>query len=1066
MVGTAVGQRSRPPFLGWRGVLCFLLALALSAESPRLRFRTLSPRDGLPQSIVTALLRDRDGFLWIGTRNGLCRYDGYQLVIHAARPEDPRTLSEDSITCLYEDRKGTLWVGTETGGVGCKRRGVPGFEVFRNDPARLDSLAHNTVTGIAEDAQGNLWFATAAGLDAFQPDTRTFHHVDTGRFQATWVCTDEQARVWVGLLGHGLARFDPKTGQITRLEVEEPTAHGAVLVQGEGLWFVTERNLWLLDPETGGIRRRLRLPGVPRGIAADSSGHLWIAMHSLGLLCVDRATGDMVAHRATVQGTEGLVSDHLNRLLVDPQGMLWVGTAVAGLSYANLQPPPFRALRPPRSRDPVYSIRAIHRLKDGQLLVGGYHGLDRYDPSTDLWTRLPLPRMDPPLYIYALQPADPDESQFWVGTEGGGLYGLDMRTGRFTALSLPGFQGSQVWGFHLSRDGTLWIGTNEGVHRHGPGAKEDRFYPYAAFPGASVAPGALGGVRVIREDAAGRIWLGVRPLGLLSLDPQTGHFASHAYVPHRDSQSATGSVMGMTLDRKGQLWLGTNSGGLVRFDPVTGMAETFTTQDGLPNNVVYAIQEDAKGRLWLSTNRGLSRFSPDHRVFRNFDESDGLSGMEFNGGAHFRNAATGEILFGGVDGLTAILPDAVRDHPSPPAVFITDIKLFNRSIKPGPDAPLQVPIEEAEEVVLKPGHSVITLSFAAVHFSAPERNLCSYRLDGFDRDWTLADAQHRYVTYTNLSPGTYVFRLKACNGDGVWTRADRTLRIVVVPPLWRTLWFRILASGALMGIVGLLVAWRLLLLRRRNRMLERLVGIRTREIQEVSDRLYQLNEEKNRVIGVAAHDLRNPLSGILLTGELLREDAPEALLPDVENILRTGRRMQEIIQGLLDLHAIERNVAEVPTLEGVLPAALLQEVRIAHASKAQSKDLVIHVEAAPGVEVLADPRHLVRVLDNLLSNAVKYSPRGRNIWVRFGPEGGGGRFEVQDEGPGLTPEDHQRVFGTYARLSATPTGGEPSVGLGLSIVKKLVESMGGRIGVESEPGKGATFWFWLPQASP
>jgi signal transduction histidine kinase len=572
---------------------------------------------------------------------------------------------------------------------------------------------------------------------------------------------------------------------------------------------------------------------------------------------------------------------------------------------------------------------------------------------------------------------------------------------------------------------------------------------------------------------------------------------------------------------KGILWLGTN-GGLFAVNIHTGTVRHWTEAKGLPNNVVYGILPDDAGNLWLSTNRGLAKFNPTSQTFRAYTLSDGLPSNEFNQGAYFR-ANSGELFFGSMEGLVSFFPHRVRDNPFVPPIVLTAFKKFNKPVT------LDTAITLAHTIEIPHSDNFISFEFAALNFLNSQKNKYMYKLEGFDNDWIYAGEQ-RTVNYTNLDPGTYQFRVKGSNNDGVWNDVGATLQLRVLPPWWQRWWFR---SGLLVMVVGGLGAGyygRMRFVKAQNHKLKGLVASRTveleamlvevettskeiqrqheileeqaREIEFVNSELQMtnqtledkngelalLNNEKNEFLGIASHDLKNPLASIILTIDKIQRYASrmtaEQITQSQNSIRQTAQRMVTIITNLLDVNALESGKINI-VIEPVDVSAIVQTIVHDYQEKAALKNILLYAEGTETQHyALADGNIVQEVLDNLVSNAVKYSPHGKRVWVSVVSDESNLTerlsssealasglitdayacllLTVRDEGQGLTEEDKGRLFGKFARLSAQPTGGEHSTGLGLSIVKKLVEAMHGRVWCESELGKGATFVVELP----
>jgi serine phosphatase RsbU (regulator of sigma subunit)/ligand-binding sensor domain-containing protein len=495
-------------------------------------------------------------------------------------------------------------------------------------------------------------------------------------------------------------------------------------------------------------------------------------------------------------------------LLEDRSQVLWVGTYGGGLSRLDLAAKPFRHVRNEPgnpnslSHDIVWSI---YEDRDGILWIGtDLGGLNRWDRRTNTWRNWRHDPDDPASLSHdTVRVITPDrDGTLWLGTNGGGLNRFDPATGRCRRFrhdpnDPTSLSHDQIRAVYQDRAGTVWVATyGGGLDRFD--RESGRFTHFRNDP---ADPTTLGSdyVRAVYEDAAGRLWVGTHGGGLGLLDRATGRFTNYRAEPGNPSSLSGDFVLSIHEDRAGALWLATYGSGINRLDPATGRVTRYTAADGLPSDSAYGMLEDARGDLWISSTAGLTRFDPRAGTFRNYDARDGLQSQEFNGGSFFASPS-GEMFFGGINGFSSFFPDQIGSNQQPPPVVLSDLLLFNRSLRPGEQrrgrVPLARPIEYADTVVLPWRDDVVTLEFAALHFTAPDKNRYAFRLEGFSDAWIETPADRRFATFTGLAPGRYVFRVKAANADGVWNEQGAAVTLVVLPPFWATWWFR--AGGLLL----------------------------------------------------------------------------------------------------------------------------------------------------------------------------------------------------------------------------------------------------------------------------
>ncbi|MFK7848990.1 MAG: ATP-binding protein, partial [Rhodothermales bacterium] len=664
--------------------------------------------------------------------------------------------------------------------------------------------------------------------------------------------------------------------------------------------------------------------------------------------------------------------------------------------------------------------------------------------------------------------------------------------------------------FYEDSQHRLWIGSELGLNLYDP--VKDAFLFYTPF-----SDNEDWGVRAIQEDEHGLIWIGTEGKGLFSFDTEKASFKSYP-ISSVDAKAGVASTNVLVLFRDSEdiLWIGTDKGlnALIRDETgaPTGRFDLYLTQDGLADNGVVGMLEDELGRLWISTSNGLSRATKTAHLeeeevygltFRNYDHRDGLQSNVFYIGPTFKDA-DGLFYFGGDNGFTVFNPLEIKDNLSAPAVIITDVQLFNKSITAGQtnedgQVYMEVSAPYAKALNLSHEDRVVSISFAGLHFSSPEKNQYKYRLEGFEDDWNEV-GDLRQATYTNLPAGDYVFTVIASNLDGVWNEEGASISISVSPPFLQTGWFRSLAGFIILALLIAVYQIRTRSIRERNARLEKRVAVRTEELRvknallestndalqlsntelkESNDNLelksQELREsiEKNKeILGITAHDLKNPLGGIIGMSDVLLQDAGEmeahAYVSDsiinIKMLKNEAVQMLQNIRDLLDRYR-EDHVEEVKTEKADLKVAVETVLRWNHKA-AREKNITIVCDEVEEISAEVDVIAIQRVMDNLVSNAVKYSQPGDLVYVTLTRKAHTVRFEVRDTGQGLTSEDKSKVFGKLQRLSAKPTAGEHSTGLGLYIAKKLIKSHDGAVGVDSEFGEGATFWFEVPVPEP
>ena len=905
------------------GVLTVAAALtAVSATERRnIRFKVLGVEEGLSQSAINAVLQDRDGIMWFGTEDGLNRYDGYSVEVFKHEPRNPESLASSFVECLYQDGSGRLWVGTAGGGLNRYDPETGAFVRYQHDPHDLSSLSHDTVKAIVEGGDGRLWVGTdRGGLNVFDPETGGFlrYRHDAERptslssDRVRSLLVDREGTLWIGTYGGGLNRLQSGGGSFTRY-LHDPGDEGSLsddrvdtIFEDDGgvLWVSTYGGgLNRMDPGTRRFTRFLHDPAEPgslsanrvRSVLRDRDGTLWVATEA-GLNEWDPKERRFLHYHHRVEDPGSLSDDNVTVLFQDAGGLLWVGTKAGGLNRWNAAVGSFRHVSTdPQTPTPLSHsvVTSFAETGDGTLWVGTFGGgLNRIkDERLEVVLAANSGLVDDRVMSLL---ADADGG-LWIGTYGSGLQHYDVGSGEFRHWSHdpddPQSLGANgVMTLFIDHGGSLWAGTYEGgLNRMLAGGRG--FQRYRHDPDD---PATLGSdvVSALTEGADGTLWIATGGGGLYSLDPMRESLEGYRSRPMDPDSLSSDDIWALHEDATGTLWIGTGGGGLSAWkaeDREQGTVRfvSYSERDGLPNNTIYGIRPDAAGYLWLSTNGGLARFNPEEGEFRRFDTTHGLQSREFNFGAHFTNAR-GELFFGGVNGYNVFYPDEVRQNPYVPPVILTG---FFRNSEPAafPEG----------ELVLDYRDESVSFEFAALDYTAPERNRYAYMLEGFDNDWNELGTMRR-ATYTNLDSGDYRLLVRAANADGTWNESAYEMAVTVLAPPWRTWW----AYGLYAGLLGFTVmtytraqSGKLRREEAYSRKLEDEVASRTEELEQRAQELKTLN-----------HKLEDASLTDPLTGLRNRRFLKTQVVPRMEADLQSGVTREPKLGGvflMLDLDGLK-----------------------------------------------------------------------------------------------------------------------------------------------------------------
>ncbi|MGZ5198450.1 MAG: two-component regulator propeller domain-containing protein [Telluria sp.] len=893
------GARALRWLLGWTLALCCLPLLAAGPRS--LRFEHIGIAQGLSQESVLNILQDHNGFMWFGTQAGLNRFDGYRMTLFRTDPDDPGSIPDNFVTVSYEDEAGRLWFGTKSG-LARFDEATQKFVRYLPEGSGHGSAAVRGITAITPDGKGGLWLGSDSGLRHFDPATGQFTSLrhdpaDAGSLandHVNAIAVDPSGAVWVGT-ADGLDRLvaGARAFRHFRIAPASDARRNNILSLSMGprntLWIGTGAGLeaWRLDDAEPERRHMAAGQGLGElritALYHDAGSNLWVGTDVDGLKWRDPATGAFVSYRSQALDRHSMTDNQVAAIWVDRTGTLWVGTQFGGVNRVDLASGGFsRFTWTPGQAGGIGSnkVRAILGAGDGWLWVGtNGGGLARFQPATgraEHYHHTADPRSLPDETVTALARAG---GRLWVGTQTG-LCWLDPARGRFVPLPLNGDPNTNfIYSLRTGRDGTLWIVTRNGLYARNPDGTLQSWHHDPADPD-SLGENLLYSVL---EDRHGVIWVGTDN-GLDRLDRQANKFTHYRHDPADPDSLRHSRVLYLHESARGELWIGT-AAGLHRMEPRAGMAPRFRLMriNGSAESVpIGAVLEDTAGTLWVSSTIGISRLDPVSGKFKSYTAEDGLIDGSYFVGAGWASPQ-GELYFGGVNGMTSFVPSDVRENPYAPPVLITDFRVFNRPVVLG------VPPYQARDVTLSYRDAAFSLEFAALHYADPRENRYAYKLEGFDQNWVDADADKRFASYTNLDPGRYVFRVRASNKDGVWSGTPAELAITILPPFWKTWWFRVSACALVMTLAYGGYRARVHALVEQTDRLERQVGSRTAELvlqKESAERRKLEVERQKEVVEQAQRNIaRLSEIGRMLTANLDSEAIMTTLYEHVRALM-------------------------------------------------------------------------------------------------------------------------------------------------------------------------------------
>lgn len=1060
--------------------LVLLPRVAMSRQSD-LNFVHFSSEDGLSSNTVAAILKDKYGYMWFGTDDGLNKFDGVNFSVYRHKESDTASIGANSILAMHEDRFGNLWIGTNATLSLYNRK----KDCFINYQLTLN----NTARTLFSDHLGNLWIGSYIGLFMFDPRTgrSTRYSADPGEPGQlrsniiTCIFEDSKHRLWIGG-NSGLYRYQRSTNDFKHfahdpadpLSIPDNSIKAIAEDHNGDLWIGSDDGgLSMLLPDGKGFRsyrhsrtdKQTLSSNRVLAITPENPNSLWVGTEDgLNIFDLQKRTSRRVEHDA--RNSYSLHGKSVRSIFIDRNGIYWVGTYQGGVSKydKNLA---FFNCRKSNPFDPkgltAPMVTSFSEDGNGDIYVGtDGGGINLYHRNTGLFDHPEFHGKGKPPAVLALERAG---RELWIGTFMQGAYVLDTRSGavrHYVKGDGPGdLSGNDIFCLKKDSKGNIWVGTNgNGLSVYDPVKGEFRRFDKGRSYPAGIRALTNGFIRAIEEDRSGNIWIGMVGAGIAVYDPSLDRIR---VLNQRNSNLPSGDVQAICIGRSGRVWAGTPGGGLCLFDSTAGKFVCYSEQQGLSNAVIYKILEDDAGKVWVSTNKGVSSFDPQTRKFKNYFSYNGLQRSTFSLGAGLRTS-DGELFFGGLDGFNYFDPKALNYNRNVPKIVLTDLRIANSSVTPGKKSAIREHISVAEEIRLDYKQN-FSIGFATLNYTAPQESRYSYMLEGFDQSWNDVGAS-RTAVFSNLQPGKYVFRVKASSDDGSWNTREATINIYVRPPFWLTVYayiFYVMAAGFILWLLRYRGIRKL-----KNRFALEQERLEIRQAMEMerreAERQREFEQVKIKYLTNLSHEFRTPVSLIVGPIEnLIRQEACPEKLGQLNLLKRNARRLLNLVNQLLDFRKLEERELKLDLTEGDL-VSFIREVVESFKDISERKQISFSFASTLGrFYTCFDRDKIERILFNLLSNAFKFTPKGGRISLSIDLDATQGlKITVADTGIGMPKEVQEKIFTRFFQGDANPAVLNQGSGIGLSITLEFVKMHGGCVDVESIPGKGSLFTIHLP----
>lgn len=1025
---------------------CFFITIFCQAQSveEHYYFKNLSIRNGLSQNTVNAILQDRKGFMWLGTKDGLNRYDGLSFRKFKHDAANPRSIGNSFITSLYEDFNGNIWVGTDAG-VYIYYPEKEAFEEF--DCQSLEKTRiERSVSMIAGDKQGRVWIAVEAqGMFCYDARQKLLRNYPLSEISSNIKCFtfDSGGTLWLGFYGDGL--YYSKDNLATVHPYGSPE-DGKREFEGGVITKIVQGNyncLYIGSVKEGVSELNLTSGQVRNLLAIDESGEsifcrdllpysdneLWIGTES-GIYIYNLRTAQFIHLRASLYDSYSLSDNAIYALYKDREEGLWIGSYFGGVDYYPRQYTYFAKYYPKNIANSLHGkrVREFCRADDGTLWIGTEDGgLNHFNPKTKEFHFF-----EPSAGFTNIHGLCMDGSHLWVGTFSKGLRVIDTRTGVILRTYTEGhtshsLNDNSIFSICRTSAGEIYLGTLFGLLRYN--RTQDNFDRIPELNGKFVYD--------IKEDSYGNLWLATYANGAYCYDVSARRWKNYVFDAEDEKSLPYDKVLSVFEDSYRQIWLTTQGGGFCLFHPDTETFTRYGLKDGLPNDVVYQIVEDDDRFLWLTTNNGLVRFDPKTMEMKVFSTANGLPTNQFNYRSGFKDEA-GNIYLGSINGFVAFDPRTFAENRQVPAVAITDFLLFNKEVPVGEtDSPLKSSITFSDKVVLTADQNSFSFRIAALSYQAPRMNKLMYKLEGFDEGW-LTIGESPLVTYSNLGYGDYVFKVKASNSDGVWNEQETSLHLSILPPFYLSGWAYCFYVLFFMGcLVCVIFYFKRRNYRKQHRQMEMLEQEKEREVYHA----------KIDFFTNVAHEIRTPLTLIKgpLENIILKKEVDSETKEDLYIMKQNTERLLNLTNQLLDFRKTETRGFRLNFTECDV-VAVLRETYLRFTSLAKQKGLDFILEL-PQECFMADVNQeaLTKIISNLLNNGVKYA----STYFRISLETDEKVFHIRtfNDGEMIPDTMKEEIFKPFVRLDKedeVTTG----TGIGLALSRSLAELHQGSLMME------------------
>jgi signal transduction histidine kinase/ligand-binding sensor domain-containing protein/DNA-binding response OmpR family regulator len=1071
-------------------VVCYFLFLTipLFSQPSNPRFFTVD-QEVLSNKFIRCILKDSHGFMWFGTYDGLCRFDGTSVKLYEHDPGDSTSLAHNMVNAIIEDSQHNLWMGTAQG-VNLYDREKDRFINVDAIPQNKNHLHHGFITALAQDNTGQIWIGTmGGGINVYNPQDFQFRYLYSNNTKDNYVASDYVTsmliigdKVWTGTRD-GIKIYDAPTGQPESLSIIDKRAlekEVTCIIKGNGqnLWFGTsqgEVNELVFEKD----HYRVKPYAHPTGSYENGRGHilslckdplnnLWIAAENYGISYLDVTANKVTQFLPEEGNANSMKSNAVRSIYIDNQAMVWIGTYDKGVCFVNSRSKKFELYQRNYAKEntlAAHDVKAFAEDAEGNIWI-----------ATDSWLNKLRIRDRVLMNSVAINDTLRNKSitdmmfdshqDLWLGTWKEGVIRVRHKTSEVThyPVEATGIGNNKILCIYEDKRKNIWAGTSgSGLFYFDPNA--NKFIQLCEKGKPEYVP-ATSYVTSILEDSDSTLWVGTL-YGLFALKREGDHrFTYTSYYQNTQSGSlSSGGIQILHEDANRNLWIGTIDKGINLWMKKTKTFKSFQKQHGLSSNTIRGILTDSKGHVWISSNAGISKFDPVTHTSKTYYKADGLNSNNFHANSCFK-ASSGEFLFGGNNGFNIFYPDSIKDNHTSPIMYLTDLKINNQPVKIGAEgSPLKKQIGLTNSIALSYEQRSFTIDFVAINYGSSSRNQYCYKLEGFEDAWNCTGPNNR-ATYTNIDPGRYVFLVKGANSDGVWADTPARLELTVYPPFWKTWWAMLTYVSVLAAIIYFLLKIKTERIKIKNQLaLEKMAR----------EKEHELTQSKMQFFTNISHELRTPLSLIMapLEGLTSAPDVPLKIKEKLSITYRNASRMLRLVNELMDFRKLDEGkikltVASVDIVE-IISAVAANFVEISNRRNI-SFSIDSQVHACTG---WIDRDKIETILSNLLTNAFKFVNDNGQIKINVRVtndtplESNGKRnrfleFVVSDNGIGISAKELPYIFDKFYQAKSSSIKKTSGTGIGLALVKGLAELHHGTVAAESIPHHETRFTVTVP----